>query len=69
MTQQNFYIYDTEEIAAAAIQQLNAYYNIPPSTPSVSSFPYIIDGEEKYLIAWDPLMEVVLGSPQLIDWP
>ena len=33
MTQQNFYIYDTEELALTAILQLNVYYNIPPSTP------------------------------------
>lgn len=69
MTKQRFYIYETHEMAQTAIKQLDIYFGIPPSTPSTSSFPYIIDGEERHLIVWDKLMEVVLGEPELIDWP
>lgn len=64
------YIYQTEEQAQIAINELNIYYGIPTNpgnvTTSVTSYNYS-PGNNFFYIIYDPILEPVLGAPETFE--
>lgn len=64
------YTFQTEFEAQEAINDCNIYYNIPAGpddvTQNVADYMYS-EYDEFYYIIYDPLLEVVLGEPEVFE--
>lgn len=64
------YTFQTEFEAQEAINDCNIYYHIPAApddyTKNVAGYMYS-EYDEFYYIIYDPLLEVVLGEPEVFE--